>query len=62
MRKSKTELENGSEEERWKRPTFKELLLAPEPRWDMPLPKRRKLRRREPPNFTAESDSGPSKP
>jgi hypothetical protein len=43
------------------RQTLKELLLAPEPRWDMPLPRRRKLRWREPPDFTDETDADPSK-
>jgi prevent-host-death family protein len=33
------------------RPTLKELLLAPEPRADIPVPQRGKLRRRRPAAF-----------
>ena len=32
-------------------PTLKELLLAPTPRGDIPIPKRGRLRRRPPPDF-----------
>ena len=60
MPDSKTKLGEDAEK-RQKRPTLKDLLLAPEPRWDMPLPKRRKLRWREPPKFTDETDAGLSK-
>jgi hypothetical protein len=60
MPDSKTKLGEDAEK-REERPTLKELLLAPEPRWDMPLPRHRKLRRREAPNFTDETDAGPSK-
>ncbi len=43
--------------EEWKRlsraarPTLKELLLADEPRFDLPIPPRGRWRRREPPTF-----------
>jgi hypothetical protein len=60
MSKSKTKPEHTEAGERREGPLLKDLLLAPEPRWDMPLPKR-KLRRREPPDFTDEIDANPSK-
>jgi hypothetical protein len=40
-------------------PTLKELLLAPEPRADIPVPKRGKLRHRDPPNL---DDAEPTRP
>ncbi len=34
-----------------RRPTLKELLLAEQPRFDLPIPSRRKWKRRKPPVF-----------
>ena len=61
MSKSKTKPEHTESGERREGPLLKDLLLAPEPGWEMPLPKRRKLRRRDPPNFTDETDADTAK-